>query len=271
MKDLKIIVWICLCIFALPRISVSHELWLDSKTFQIESSQILEIDMRNGENFNGISLSFFENRIKQFFWGQNGTRTDVTSRAGDVPAMRTSIPTEGLVSIVYESTPSFLTYTNWDKFVNFVVHKDLGNAIERHQKNGWPKERFKEVYHRYSKALIGVGHSKGADENFGLETEFVALQNPYVDRLSENILLQLFYQNAPRANAQVEVFERNEREEVKVFLLRTDADGQVLVPVQSGHDYLIDSVVLREFASEEENGPLWESLWAALTFSVPEK
>ena len=261
----------CLCIFASIRGVYSHELWLDSKSFQIKSDEILEIEIRNGENFKGINLSFFSNRIKQFFWSQDAKRADVISRIGDVPAMRVPMDHDGLVSVVYESTPSVLTYTEWEKFADFVTYKDLGGALERHNANGWPTDRFKEIYHRYSKALIGVGAATGADQNFGLATEFVALENPYLDETPDTILVQLLYDNAPRGNAQVEVFERNEKKEVRVFTMRTDDEGQVNIYVKGGNDYLINSVVLREFTSNDENAPLWESLWAALTFSVPQK
>ena len=251
------------------RSAFSHELWLDSKSFQIKSDEILEIDLRNGENFKGINLSFFSNRIKQFFWVQNKKRADVISRMGDVPAMRVTMQHDGLVSVVYESAPSFLTYTEWKKFVDFVTHKDLGDALQRHIANGWPKDRFKEVYHRYSKALIGVGMANGTDQNFGLESEFVALENPYLDETPETFRVKLMYENAPRIGAQIEVFERNDHKNVRVFTRRTDEKGQVLIPVKRGHDYLINSVVLREFGANEENAPIWESLWATLTFSVP--
>ena len=71
-----------------------------------------------------------------------------------------------------------------------------------------PKKDFKESYHRYSKALVGIGHSKGSDNNFGLETEFVAQTNPYVDFANAVFVAQLLYQQLPRKNTQVEVFER---------------------------------------------------------------
>ena len=39
-----------------------------------------------------------------------------------------------------------------------------------------------------------------------------------------------------------------------------------------GHTYLLDAVILRpvnEGAAFDEDLPVWESLWAALTFAVP--
>ena len=81
----------------------------------------------------------------------------------------------------------------------------------------------------------------------------------------------MFYQGTPKADAQIEVFERDLDYNVSSSLLRTDADGVVEVPVKPGFDYLLDSVVLREFNSDKQDSPLWESLWAALTFSISNK
>jgi cobalt/nickel transport protein len=53
--------------------------------------------------------------------------------------------------------------------------------------------------------------------------------------------------------------------------LRTDKNGSVSVPIKPGFDYLLDAVVLREAAPQTNKGAVWESLWAAMTFSVPSK
>jgi len=249
----------------------AHELWLDSKEFQPPEDRNVEIELRNGQNFRGINLPYFNKTVKQFFWVQNGERHNVKSRLGDIPAMSTSIEGEGLVLVVYESTPASITYNEWEKFTDFIKHKDFPDAEKSHIARGLPKTGFKEIYHRYSKALIGLGHSKGHDRNFGLETEFVTQTNPYVDSANADFTVQLLYQQLPRKNTQVEVFERDSKGLVTIFMLRTDEYGRVSVPVKSGFDYLLDAVVLREVAPRANKGAVWESLWAAMTFSVPSK
>jgi hypothetical protein len=41
------------------------------------------------------------------------------------------------------------------------------------------------------------------------------------------------------------------------------------VEVSPGHSYLTDHVVMRPMEPEAADGPVWESLWASLTFEVP--
>ena len=158
--------------------AVAHELWLDSKQFQLREDKEVKMELRNGENFKGVNLSYFDKRIEQFFWFQNDVRQEVKSRSGDIPAMSTQIDAEGLIIVVYESAPATITYNSWAKFTNFIQHKNFSNAEQLHIDRGLPETGFKEKYYRFSKALVGRGHSKGRDRNFGLKLEFIAKTNP---------------------------------------------------------------------------------------------
>ena len=242
---------------------------MESKNFQVAPGEKIEIELRNGEKFEGLNLSFFKNRVKRFFWDLGESEVQIKSRAGDVPAAQFTVRDDGLIIVVYESTPSTIEYKDWEKFVRFAEHKDAEHVLSQHVAKGWPQKGFREIYHRYSKALIGVGTANGQDRLFGLELEFVALVNPYLADQPDNISVKLFYRGNPRAGAQIEVFERDSDSNVTVYLLRTNENGIVKVPVKPGFDYLLDSVILREFNRGENGGPLWESLWAALTFSMP--
>ena len=90
--------------------------------------------------------------------------------------------------------------------------------------------------------------------------------------MSDGIDVQVFYQGAPRANEQVEIFEKAADETVEVSTVMTDAEGKATIPVRPGYRYMIDSVVLREPAPEiaASREAIWESLWANLTFAVPD-
>ena len=115
-----------------------------------------------------------------------------------------------------------------------------------------------------------MGSGAGADAPVGLDTEIVALKNPYTDDPSTGLPVQVMYQGTPRAEAQIEVFEKMSSGTVRVFTLRTDAHGQATVPTLPGRSYLLDAVVLRPTGNTDPDaGPLWHSLWASLTFAVP--
>jgi len=260
-------------VLALSTASVAaHELWIEPLAWTIPDDGIVAANLVNGERFDGNVLGYFRNKIEAFDLYIGDLTSPVESRIGNTPALLMKPPQEGLMVAAYHSTPSRLTYDDWEVFELFTVHKDLGDAAVMQAARGLTQERVTETYSRFSKSLIGIGAAQGSDLNIGLETEIVALANPYTDDLSAGFPVQLFYQGAVRADAQIEVFARAPDGTVIDTYVRTDAEGIATVPVTAGHDYMLDAVVLREPSAElaAAQDAMWESLWANLTFHVPQ-
>ena len=251
----------------------AHEFWIEPEKYQVETGENIIADLRNGQQFEGIDLAYFANRFSRFDIAIGDQMAPVEGRMGDSPALQVSLPGEGLVIAVYEETPATVTYTEWDKFIAFAKHKDFPDAIADHEAAGYSKEKFTETYTRHVKALIALGDGEGEDHAFGLETEFVALTNPYAEDFNGEMRVSVQYREAPRPDAQVEVFDRAPDGTVTVSTTRTDDEGNAVIPVTPGHEYLPDAVVLRpaEGAGSSETAPVWETLWAALTFAVPSR
>lgn len=256
---------------ALP--AFAHEFWIEPLRYHVAGGENLQAEFKNGQEFKGNTLAFFDRNSARFDMIMGDTITRITPRAGDSPALDIMAPAvDGLAVIVHETTPSLVTYREWEKFLKFAAHKDFPDAAADHLAAGWSQETFRESYTRHVKSLIAVGSGQGADRAFGLDTEFIALTNPYDANFNHQMKVLLTYGDVPRPDAQVEVFERSPDGAVTVTLYRTDADGMASIPVRPGHDYLFDAVVLRPFGGETsgENAPVWETLWAGLTFSVPQ-
>jgi hypothetical protein len=260
---------LCLALVAGP--ALSHEFWLEPLAYQVPADGRLEANIVNGQFFEGIKLAYVPQRIARFAIYAGGEVSEIQDRAGNTPGLNQPALADGLNVVVYQSTVSTVTYENWEKFQRFVVHKDFGDVLTRHRERGLPEENFKEAYTRYSKTLIGVGDGTGSDLRTGLETEIVALTNPYTDDLSAGMRVQLFYGEAVRADTQVEIFEKAPDGSVLVTTTRTDADGIATIPVKPGHAYMLDAEVLREPTAElaAETEGVWETLWANLTFMAP--
>ena len=250
----------------------AHEFWIEPLAYEIPADGSLEGVLVNGQEFAGSKLPYLPQRFENFvvFAGDEAQR--VHGRPGDAPALNMPPVAEGLNVVAYQSTNATVNYENWEKFQNFVTHKDFGDILTAHQARGLPLENFDELYSRYSKTLIAVGDGAGADRRVGLETEIVALTNPYTDDLSEGMQVQVYYRNDLRADVQIEVFEKSEDGEVEISLYRTNAEGVGTFPVKPGYSYMVDAVVLREpsAAEMEASGTVWETLWANLTFAVPD-
>lgn len=251
--------------------AAAHEFWIEPLTYQVEAEGNLTAHIVNGQDFQGVKLPFVPQRFAHFMTFSGDTGVKVESRIGDSPALDQPAVTEGLNIVAYQARNSTVDYENWEKFKKFLDHKDLGDQLANHESRGFPLENFKEVYSRYSKSLIGVGSAAGADARVGLETEIVALTNPYSDDLSGGVQVQVFYRQDVRANEQVEVFEKSPSGAVGIFTVRTNAQGIATVPVKPGFTYMLDAVVLREPAAKlaADTGAAWETLWANMTFMAP--
>jgi len=252
---------------------VAHELWIEPTDYIVAPDASLQAYLVNGQGFGGLEIAYFPQRFVRFGLILGEQEVPVTARMGDNPALAMAALGEGLHIAVYQSAGDIVTYDSYAAFARFVEHKDFAGWVHhQHHDRSLPEDTFKEYYTRYSKALIAVGDGAGADRRLGLETELVALNNPYVDDLSGGFRVQAFYQDAPRADAQIELFDKAADGTVAITYWRTGDDGIAVVPVTPGHSYLVDAVVLRvpSDAVMADTGAVWESLWAALTFGVPE-
>ena len=64
----------------------SHEFWIEPESFQVETGAPVVADFRNGQNFKGGKLSWFDHRIARSESRVAQTVTPLTGRAGDMPA-----------------------------------------------------------------------------------------------------------------------------------------------------------------------------------------
>lgn len=254
------------------QMAIAHEFWIEPSEFQVEKDAPFTADLRNGQLFAGTAQSFFEIRNTRLDVTMGMRTTPITGRMGDRPAIQLLPPEQdGLMILTHEAAPSIITYREWAKFVKFVEHKDFQDAFAIHAARGWAQENFKETYTRHSKSLVAVGSGAGTDRELGLVTEFIALDNPYASDFDGTLDVSLLYNGAPRGDAQVEIYARDTNDEVVVTITRTDDQGHAAIPVQAGMYYMLDAVVLRPVDGEPtvEAGPVWETLWATLTFAVP--
>lgn len=248
-----------------------HEFWIEPEDYAVASGARIVANIRVGEDFDGSAYAFIPPRFHRFDVATAQAVAPVEARMGDRPAVDIDAPADGLVTLIHVTTDMTLKYSEWAKFVKFVTHKDAVWTLEAHRARELPDVDFVEAYSRHAKSLIAVGDGAGKDRSYGLETEIVALENPYRDDMTDGLDVQVFYQGAPRPAAQVEIFAKAPDGAVDVSIVTADAQGVATVPVIAGHSYLVDSVVLRNPAQPlaDKLGAVWESLWASLTFAIP--
>lgn len=280
-------------LWLLPAAAPAHETWLEPQAYQAEVGLTIGIDIVNGQHFNGVKLPWLDRGIERFVAidtaRPGAAERALTGRLGDRPAVQLPLPEAGLVVVAMRSGLDRLVYADWAKFEAFVTEKALSGTLEAHRARGLPDTGFAEVYRRYAKALIAVHPAPGpapaagappgggqvtaatavtgADRALGLETEFVALVNPYARDFDGQMRALLLSEGAPRAKARVTVFQRAPDGQVSEQVHQTDAAGVVRLPVLAGHTYLLDAVEMRPAPAQTD--AVWLSRWAALSFAVP--
>ena len=249
----------------------AHEFWISPVKYEIAVNQSIEAHFRVGQDFNGSKNSFLNRYTTRQEVVQMGKTTQVTGRNGDRPAFQMVGLPNGLAVLVHETTDSTLTYRDFEKFVAFVKHKSFDGQPEAHTARGLPKVGFVESYRRFAKSLVAIGDGVGQDTPIGLDIEIVALTNPYTDDLSSGMQVRILMAGLPRANVQVELFERafGTIDEAKISLYQTNDDGIATFPVTAGQEYMVDNVALLPLEPDVDGNPVWHSLWANLTFAVP--
>jgi uncharacterized GH25 family protein len=248
----------------------AHEFWIEPESFVIAPEEPVVAALHVGSELKGATYSYNPMNFTRFDIVTDAGVETVEGRAGDLPALNMVPEGSGLATVVHVTRDYSLTYREWEKFTAFCEHKDFTWAVDRHLERGLGQDLVYERYSRHAKSLVALGDGAGADREVGLLTEIVALANPYTDDLSGGFPVRVLYEGAPRADVQVELFERDSAGEVSIRLYRTDAEGRAVVDVTPGHFYLVDAVVMRELEPVEEKDPAWESLWASLTFQVPD-
>lgn len=244
---------------------------MSPENYQVASGENIVAALRGGQKFSGGPFSYLPQRFVRFDLVQGDSVIAVQGRIGDRPALNMAAPNTGLWIAVHETTDSRITWDEWEKFAGFVRHKKLGNALQDHADRGLPDTGFSENYRRFIKSLIAVGDGAGADMVVGLRTEIVALANPYTDDMSGGMPVLVLFEGAPRVGAQIEIFAKDAEGIIIISTVETDAEGRALISVLAGHEYLLDAVILLPLdAASVESGSVWESLWAALTFRVPD-
>ena len=254
----------------------AHEVWIEPVKTQLAKGDTLVADLRIGDMFKGDHLIYIPQQTERLFILTDTGPFDLKPRIGSRPVI--SVPPEQLaartggVVVVYQSADSYVHYASQDKFFRFAEKKGAGDLQPAHRARQLPQSGFVERYKRFAKASIGIGPDSGManDRAVGMELEFVLLgRRPFSDSRHE-FDLQLLYRGRVLPDAHVTLFTRNPDGIVQTSMSMTDARGGIRVVAEAGHRYLVDHVTIREAdPSKDRNRPVWESLWASLTFAGP--
>ena len=252
---------------ALP--ATGHEFWIEPTKYKLVQGDILSASLFVGQDFIGYEMPYIENNFNRFEVISSKGVQQVNGRIGDRPALNI-IPLHGGLSVIlHQSTATYLTYNDFDKFISFSKEKGFPEIPNQHLAAKYPKTGFKESYTRFAKSYVSVRSSIGADKYSGMELEWV-MGNTDLSNTSEGqIEFTLYYDGKPNPNAQITVFTKDGEGDVQKSIGKTDQHGKFKLNTSPDTRYLLDSVVIRKIEpSLDPEGAVWESLWASATFKT---
>lgn len=252
--------------------SSAHEFWLEPSDFQPQVGDTVTVDLVIGTHFDGFSSPYTPDEIDAFGLIDTAGTTPITGRFGDMPAGQFVAAQAGLSLLYHQTTASYVTYTKPEKFISFAVEKGFADVVARYQRQTAENFQLIEKYRRFAKSLVMVGSASGQDQLLGLEMELVALTNPYQQPVSKEFTVAVYESGMPRPGVQVTVFIRHTPNDVEKKIIMADSRGQVHLALLPGRQYLFDSVKLQSIKdADTRKNAQWESLWASLTFAVPDE
>ena len=52
-------------------------MWLEANSFQIDTNDVLEVNIKIGEKLQGSNLPYIPKSIEEFYWSQNGVKKGI--------------------------------------------------------------------------------------------------------------------------------------------------------------------------------------------------
>ena len=256
-----------LCFIVLP--AIGHEFWIEPKTYKLVQGDILSASLFVGQDFTGYEMPYMENNFTRFEVISSKGVQRVNGRIGDRPALNI-IPLHGGLSVIlHQSTATYLTYNDFDKFISFSKEKGFPEIPNQHLAAKYPKTGFKEIYTRFAKSYVLVRSSNGADKYSGMELEWVMGVTDLSNTFQGQFEFTLYYNGKPNPNAQLSIFAKDSEGDVQKSIGKTDQYGKFILHTNPDTRYLIDSVIIRKMdPSLNPEGAIWESLWASATFKT---
>ncbi|NNU81332.1 DUF4198 domain-containing protein [Halovulum dunhuangense] len=251
---------LCLAVLGAVVPAAAHEFWIAPDRHLVEPGTEIALEVLVGEMLAGEGWTPEPSQLTRYALVQGQTEVPVAD-----PRVA---PPDGLSSVVLETTGSLLRFSVWQDFVDYVTFEGLDDIPDLHRELGLPETGFTEAYFRNARALIQTGPVREDDRDAptGMPFDIVADANPHGLQAGDMLPVRLLWMGDPLPDHPLAVFSTDAAGEVRRLLLRSDADGRLEVPLQSGR-MLLNSVEL--LPARAGVGAEWISVWSSLSFEVP--
>jgi hypothetical protein len=242
----------------------AHDFWIEPSTFHPEPGAIVSVALRVGQDYIGDPVPRASAFIAAFSVRQNGKDGEISGADRIDPAGSFLADGSATATISYASTGAYIELPA-RAFEDYLRLYGLDDIIASRAERGEHGKLGRERFYRYAKALLaGREPSDDVTRPLGLAYEIVPDDDP-TSRF-EPFRGRVLYEGKPLANALVVGLLHGQPD---VHLeTHSDARGAIMLPLPRPGIWLIKSVhmVRASWLASED----WDSLWASLTFEIPE-
>ncbi|MEO6326170.1 MAG: DUF4198 domain-containing protein [Thermoanaerobaculia bacterium] len=249
------------------RLASAHDFWIEPSTFRPAAGDLVTASLRVGQKVQGDPLPRIPTLIDRFVLKSVHGETPLVGRPGSDPAGAVRVAEAAEAWIAYQSFAYPVTLPA-GKFEDYLREEGLEAIVQKRAKNGQTAAEGRERFYRCAKALLagpGAPQKTGTFETpLGFTLELVPRKNPYALKAGGELPLALSFRGKPAAGILVVAMNRDAPEQR--IAARTDARGQVTVPLERAGFWLVKAVLMEP--APAGSGVDWESWWASLTFEL---
>ncbi|MFN5171136.1 MAG: DUF4198 domain-containing protein [Cyclobacteriaceae bacterium] len=253
-------------LLALGAVLQSHEFWLEPKKFRFAVGEVMNIDFRVGENFQGELWDMKRHKAEKVtLFGATGP-IDLTKAVKATKNNHVSykFTRAGTHLVAMQSNAAFIKLAGTD--FNAYLKEDGIEDVLAQRKDANLQDTVREFYTRFAKLLVQVGSN--TDNTYmkkaGLEHEIIPLLNPYALKAGDYMKCQVLLNGKARPHALVKVWSSYNG---TTFLqnIYTENDGTVTFPIGTPGRWMVSSVAMSASSKPEAD---YESKWASLVFEI---
>jgi uncharacterized GH25 family protein len=245
----------------------AHEFWLEPERFHVQPGQQVNLRFRVGEHFEGENWTGnrqLVDTLKVYFDGFDDDLEDLISDStGD--SLNLQFFNEGTVLVAFQSKNKYIELPA-EKFNEYLKEDGIDNVAHWRKEHGENDSVSREHYQRNVKTLIQVGDSR--TDNYRTATllplDIIPLNHPYRLKKGQHLQLRVLFNKEPLSGQLIKVWHKLNGK-VETIDLRTDAKGELSVPVSLAGQWMASTVKM-ERAAPADSTAQWQSYWGSLTW-----
>lgn len=249
--------------------AAAHDFWLEPSSFRPAPGETVGIGIFIGSHTEPAEpFARRADHILRFFVaGPDGARSDVGGVVGAIPAGELRPVAAGPHVLAYVSTPSRIELPA-AKFEAYLVEEGLEDIVAARKAAGASGKPGRERYGRCAKALLAVGGVSGEvfTRRLGLPLELLPEVDPFALKPGEALPVRLIGVNGPVAGRRVAAWLGAAT--TPAAAARTDTEGRAILKLPAPGRWLVAAVHMVPAQGGTDD---WASLWASLTFELPER